>query len=97
MKNRERRHNRIRAKIIGTAERPRLSVYKSNRYLEAQLIDDNAGKTLMSAKMPPLELRKASDGGARSHWEQFTARISPSSSSISWRRSPIRLGTNRRQ
>ncbi len=51
MKNRERRHNRIRAKIKGTAKRPRLCVYKSNRYLEAQLIDDMAGKTLLSGKM----------------------------------------------
>lgn len=49
--NRIRRHNRIRAKVKGTLERPRFSVYKSNRYLEAQLIDDTAGKTLLSAKM----------------------------------------------
>ncbi len=49
--NRERRHKRIRAKVKGTAERPRLSVYKSNRYMEAQLIDDAAGKTLAAGKM----------------------------------------------
>ncbi|MCC7500587.1 50S ribosomal protein L18 [Candidatus Nomurabacteria bacterium] len=49
--NRIRRHNRIRAKVIGTAARPRLCVYKSNRYLEAQLIDDTAGKTLASVKL----------------------------------------------
>ncbi len=46
--NRERRHARIRAKIMGTAERPRLAVYKSNRYLHAQIIDDLAGKTLVA-------------------------------------------------
>ena len=51
MDNRERRHNRIRAKVKGTKERPRLCVYKSNRYLEAQLIDDDAGVTLASGKM----------------------------------------------
>ena len=51
MKNLERRHNRIRAKVKGTPERPRLAVYKSNRYLEAQVIDDTVGKTLFSAKM----------------------------------------------
>lgn len=51
MKNRERRHNRIRAKIQGTPLRPRLCVYKSNRYLEVQIIDDMAGRTLASAKM----------------------------------------------
>ncbi len=49
--NRIRRHNRIRAKVIGTAARPRLCVYKSNRYLEAQLIDDSAGKTLAAVKL----------------------------------------------
>ena len=46
--NRARRHARIRAKIMGTAERPRLAVYKSNRYLHAQIIDDTAGKTLVA-------------------------------------------------
>lgn len=45
---RERRHNRIRARVQGTSARPRLAVYKSNRYLHAQLIDDMAGKTLVS-------------------------------------------------
>ena len=45
---RERRHKRIRAKIIGSAVRPRLSVYKSNRYLHAQIIDDASGKTLVA-------------------------------------------------
>lgn len=49
--NRERRHNRIRAKVKGTLERPRLAVYKSNRYMEAQVIDDTAGKTLAAVKM----------------------------------------------
>jgi len=46
--NLTRRHARIRAKVIGTAERPRLSVYKSNRYLHVQIIDDASGKTLVS-------------------------------------------------
>ena len=49
--NRERRHNRIRAKVKGTPERPRLCVYRSNRYIEAQVIDDTSGKTLISGKM----------------------------------------------
>lgn len=51
MINRERRHNRIRAKIKGTTIRPRFCVYKSNRYMEAQIIDDTAGRTLVSGKM----------------------------------------------
>lgn len=49
--NRTKRHNRIRAKVSGTAERPRLCIYKSNRYLEAQVIDDTKGTTLAAVKM----------------------------------------------
>lgn len=45
-KQRERRHTRIRAKIVGTALRPRLSVFRSNTVLYGQLIDDGAGRTL---------------------------------------------------
>ena len=43
---REVRHRRVRAKVIGTALRPRLAVFKSNTRLIAQLIDDDAGKTI---------------------------------------------------
>jgi len=43
------RHRRIRAKITGTKERPRVAVFKSNQYIYAQVIDDKAGKTLASA------------------------------------------------
>ena len=46
---RSRRQARIRAKISGTAERPRLSVFRSNRYVYAQLINDDQGKTLAAA------------------------------------------------
>jgi len=45
---RERRHKRIRAKVRGTAQQPRLSVFRSNRYISAQLIDDNSGNTIAS-------------------------------------------------
>jgi large subunit ribosomal protein L18 len=43
------RHRRIRARVAGTAEKPRLAVFKSNRFLYAQLIDDTAGTTLAAA------------------------------------------------
>ncbi len=43
------RHNRIRAKVSGTAERPRLAVFKSNRFIYAQLIDDVAGVTIAAS------------------------------------------------
>ncbi len=46
---RKRRHARVRARIIGSAERPRLVVFKSNRFVSAQLIDDAKGFTLASA------------------------------------------------
>lgn len=48
-KIRQRRHMRVRGKISGTAERPRLSVYRSNKNIYAQLIDDVKGVTLASA------------------------------------------------
>jgi large subunit ribosomal protein L18 len=46
---RTRRHSRVRRKITGTAERPRLAVYRSNRHIYVQLIDDDAARTLASA------------------------------------------------
>jgi large subunit ribosomal protein L18 len=46
---RQRIHNRIRAKLSGTAERPRLNVYRSLNHIYAQVIDDQAGQTLVSA------------------------------------------------
>ena len=53
---RARRHRRVRGKVIGTAERPRLAVFRSNRGIEAQLIDDAEGKTLAAASW--LQLKK---------------------------------------
>ena len=44
-----RRHRRVRAKVHGSAERPRLVVFRSNRGIEAQLVDDENGRTLASA------------------------------------------------
>jgi large subunit ribosomal protein L18 len=53
-----RRRQRVRARIRGSAERPRLSVYRSNRGVFAQLIDDDAGRTLTSVSWTEDELRK---------------------------------------
>ena len=58
--SRLRRRRRVRAKITGTAERPRLSVYRSNRGVFAQLIDDRSGKTLAAVNWTEAELRKLS-------------------------------------
>ena len=46
---RRRRHFRVRKKIFGSPARPRLSVYRSNRYIYAQVIDDSSGQTLVAA------------------------------------------------
>ena len=54
-KARERRHRRVRGKIFGTAERPRLVVFRSNRGIEAQLVDDLEGKTLAAASWLQLK------------------------------------------
>ena len=53
-----RRRRRVRARIRGNAERPRLSVYRSNRGVFAQLIDDDAGRTVASASWTEPELRE---------------------------------------
>ncbi len=55
IKKRERRKKRVRSKIKGTKERPRLSVFRSNKHIYCQLIDDLEGRTLLSASS--LELR----------------------------------------
>ena len=57
---RERRHRRIRGKIAGTADRPRLAVFRSNLGISAQLIDDQAGKTLAAASWQGLSKFKGS-------------------------------------
>ena len=52
---RARRHRRIRGKVSGTAERPRLVVFRSNKGISAQLIDDDSGKTLAGASWVGLK------------------------------------------
>ena len=49
LQRRIQRHKRVRAKISGTAIRPRLAVFRSNKHLHVQMIDDASGKTLVSA------------------------------------------------
>jgi large subunit ribosomal protein L18 len=55
-----RRHRRVRAKVSGTAERPRLVVFRSNRGIFAQLVDDESGRTLASASWTGLGDAKGS-------------------------------------
>ncbi len=58
---RVRRHRRVRKKVRGTPERPRLAVFRSNRHIGAQVIDDSTGHTLASATSLESSLR--GDGG----------------------------------
>ena len=60
-----RRHGRVRKKVSGTPERPRLAVHRSNRHISAQLIDDVGGRTLAAASSvePELRERLGSGGG----------------------------------
>ena len=55
-KARQRRHERIRRKVIGTADCPRLSVYRSNANIHAQIINDEKGETLVSCSSVELKL-----------------------------------------
>ena len=59
---RKERHTRIRASVVGTTERPRLSVFRSNANISAQIIDDEKGVTLVSASSLEKEL-KLTNGG----------------------------------
>lgn len=54
---RRRRHFRVRKAVIGTSQRPRLAVFRSNRYLYAQVIDDQTGRTLAAASSQEAPLR----------------------------------------
>jgi large subunit ribosomal protein L18 len=54
---RTKRHRRVRKKVSGTGERPRLAVFRSNRHIYAQLIDDTTGRTLASASTADAGLR----------------------------------------
>ena len=57
-KQRLRRRRRVRAKVRGSAERPRISVFRSNRGITAQLVDDDKGHTIAAVRWTEDELRK---------------------------------------
>ncbi len=60
---RTRRHFRVRKKVAGSAERPRLAVFRSNKHISAQVIDDRSGRTLASASTVEKALRDAGGTG----------------------------------
>jgi large subunit ribosomal protein L18 len=62
---RTRRHHRVRKKVSGTAERPRLAVFRSNKHITAQVIDDRAGRTLAAASSTERDIRGSGPTGNR--------------------------------
>src|SRR5438128_11186247 len=58
-----RRHHRVRLRVFGTAQRPRLNVFRSNAHLYAQVIDDTTGRTLLSASTLDKELAGTGKNG----------------------------------
>ena len=61
--HRRRIHVRMRKRIAGTSERPRLCVHRSTRHIRAQVVDDHAGRTIVSASSLDKEVRAAIKGG----------------------------------
>jgi large subunit ribosomal protein L18 len=59
-----RRHNRIRRKVFGTSDRPRLAVFRSNQHIYAQIIDDTLHSTLVSASTLETDLKSELSSGA---------------------------------
>jgi large subunit ribosomal protein L18 len=57
-----RRHRRVRKKVQGTAERPRLAVFRSNKHITAQVIDDRTGRTIAAASTTEASLRGSATG-----------------------------------
>ena len=70
---RKRRHNRIRNRLQGTAERPRLVVFRSLRNIEGQIVDDDAGKTLLGMSTLAEGLKDFSAEGKNPRVEQAYA------------------------
>jgi large subunit ribosomal protein L18 len=64
--SRLRRHNRLRKKVVGTAERPRLVVNRSSRHIHVQLVDDASGTTIAAASSIEADVR-AVEGDKKAH------------------------------
>lgn len=74
-KARKRRHLRVRKKVFGTAERPRLSVYRSLKHIYAQIINDEIGHTLVAASSLDPEFRKSGKKGSNVEGAKEVGRI----------------------
>jgi large subunit ribosomal protein L18 len=70
-----RRHRRVRKTVSGTTERPRLSVFRSLQHVYAQVIDDTAGNTLVSASTMDKEIRDQCEGLKKSEAAKIVGRL----------------------
>ncbi len=61
---RQKRHKRVRRIVVGTAERPRLAVFRSNRHIVAQIVDDGVGVTLAAASSLEVSLKSGATGNS---------------------------------
>ncbi len=77
---REKRHRRLRKKVIGLPERPRLCVFRSHKHLYAQLVDDVAGKTLRGWSTKDERLKSLKRGGNLSAAQELGALIAKDAS-----------------
>ena len=71
---RVRRHTRVRRKVTGSAQRPRLAVYRSNRHIYAQLIDDDAARTMAAASDLETGIKDGKTGSAKAVGELLADR-----------------------
>ena len=71
---RKRRQKRVRMKISGTAERPRLNIFRSSKHIYAQVIDDTAGVTLVSASTVDKELQTQIAGKKKKEAAEFVGK-----------------------
>lgn len=69
---RKKRHLRVRKKISGTAKKPRLTVFKSNKHIYAQIIDDTIGRTLVSASTTEKEVKESLNNKT---WDKNAANV----------------------
>jgi len=72
---RQRVHQRIRKKVAGTADRPRLAVHFSGKHIYAQVIDDDAGRTIAAASTAESRMRSGLLGKAKAHANQAAAEL----------------------
>lgn len=73
--HRRRIHVRMRKKLAGTAERPRLCVHRSSKHMRAQVVDDQTGRTLVSASSLDAEVKSAIKGGGNIAASKVVGRV----------------------